>query len=310
MKTMFSKPLFLSLLASCLPVFSESNTPSEHKPLLIHSDRNSTVYLTLTASYLPAAECLHIKNTIITSTKEQTFSVDVSVDAKGIEKKPIVTDTLERNLSFKKPMYEEALPRDTIVQLPLRGADLLGIKICHALHALLPSKDKPLMLLEVWQGVAIDPAFRYQVWDPACDYVIVENGLYQSADITQTITDPNQLLMPENWHTHQPAPSHGILFKNAVARTTMPSNANSVRHKLFLMYASDAHLLSRESLSAFAEYDWTIILLGDSSTSKTATAELFNMFKVQFAYVDCFNKTQSQLQDEIVRYYLNKVGAQ
>lgn len=295
---------------------NEASTP---KPLLISGNRHSSTYLGIRRE--PIGENIWLEHDFIFSDKNTTACVGTTIKCLGIPRESLVLSDFGAFTHSKQEHMDDALPTNSIVSLPLQGADLLGVRIADTLYETLskrltatPGQDnngtsRPVRELVVWQSVAIDPAFDYQAWYKQYDYIVVENALFQSEDITQTITDPQQLMSRTTWDLRLPAPSHETLFKNAVSRATMPSNASQVKHKLFLMYASDLPLLSEETLTSFAEYHWIVVVLGDTETETAADKEAFSSKNLDFLYLNCLGKTQEDLKAEIVEFYIDNLPA-
>ena len=292
---------------SCLGLVVDSSA----MPTLVYSGRNTTIYSSeITTVYDSKLGKDVVAHSLIYTDPEKTFKMLTSIDAVGGMYAP-------RNIMWegiitpKKSFNDyERLPLGAIGNLPICGADLLGVHISAGITDWLKKNSRFVFeprKLVVWQGVAIDPDFRYHT-QGKCDAVVVENALLQSADITQTLTHPSQLLA-EDQHGVRMPPSHDTLFSNAVSRASIPHNSETAKHKLFLVYEQDVYLLSDQVLRLFAKNNWYVVVLGDKSLMHVRVEGFLGRYGIDFLYINCLGKTQDRLRDMVVQVYTDKLQA-
>jgi|GEM_PF-3961851 len=303
--------LSLALITSTFAVSYAEHTDTT-KPLLIWSTKHSSAYVQFKEAFDPSLHRVCAHQTLIITDKEKTFSLDTVFSPAIFQEKPSISNTYFNQFMSFKDGYQssEELSYSKITHLPLRNADVLGVKTSEQLYKQMRAASHKVSYLIVWQGVAIDPLFSYQAWRLGEEYIIVENGLFQPEDITQKITDPDQLLHHSTWHTQANPPSHRTLFLNALSRIQMHSNSSAVKHKIFLMYASDLHLLSSQALQTLKTYGWNVVVLGTSNGDKNATNNLLGAYNIHFMYLNCLYSTQPEIQKKIVQFYMDKLAAE
>ena len=291
-------------LAACASISAQSTKsqqPRALSPQIIAGDRHATVYSDMRVTVEKNAQASH---TLTITTPQGTFQVQTNAELKD--------PTALQNFSWTgalTPKKTEALATGEITSFPLQDVDLLGVEISTNITAAFQytasaKKLKPARALVVFQGVAIDPNFVYQSFMAnTFDYVVVENALFQSEQITQAITHPSQALVLGQ-HEITPPPSHDVLFDNALSRALMPQNAKSTKHKILLMYASDLDRLSTKDIKTLSQNNWFLAILGSQDRLSDADIQKVAPFGINCIVVNALGKTLDRVRECVVFAYI------
>ena len=281
------------------------------KPLIIASTRNRTLYSAENINVNDEKNCVDCWNTIIFTSPEQIYITETMAVITSLKELLFADWSAQMIPRDKTRLNDPLLSAEPITNLPLKDADILGVKISENIFKELSKTKTPESLhqLFVWQSVAIDPEFEYQTYSSDTkDYIVAENALFQSEDITGMITDPSQLLKPREVEV-APAPSHEVLCANAIKRALMPFNATTTKHKVLLIYANDLALLNSETIATLTANNWFLAIIGDTPTLAAEQKERLESLKTNNIYINALGTTQEAIRDLVTTEYLASLNA-